>query len=424
MPFAQSVLNLASEVSMKISELDNGAQLLLEKFLSADAKFEDINKDIKILTEAKNRHTQIMHSVEVINDNINNIDEKQAKMRLDLEKLGTSVDCHNEKIISLEDMNIIQAEKAKFLESLNERVSKFDEMRQQSEVRAKEEMETKDEKFSKQLTDLRAKFNENADAINTIMPRMDNIEIKLNENMETVSEKIRNASKETNVVINKINEEFKASTLSTDEKIISIKTNFESLQSEFDAGLNDHDQKLNKLLTATEEHSNFFSTITTNISNIENTMSSYDSKQKAVTENLLVTSEAQLTEFRNKFDSRISEIMRRMDDHSDKFDQNELNLVDLKRKLDENYLHTQRDLEELRKKCGNDKEFVVMKINETKETVESVFNSLEEKIELLETTQIKEVIFSSIRCFLMSNWCVLSLAFKGLTRWFRYSVIL
>merc|ERR1712038_644364 len=123
---------------------------------------------------------------------------------------------------------------------------------------------------------------------------------------------------------------------------------------------------------------------------IENTMSSYDSKQKAVTENLLVTSEAQLTESRNKFVSRISEIMRRMDDHSDKFDQNELNLVDLKRKLDENYLHTQRDLEELRKKCGNDKEFVVMKINETKETVESVFNSLEEKIELLETTQIKE----------------------------------
>ena len=257
-------------------------------------------------------------------------------------------------------------------------------------------METKYEKFSKQLTDLRSKFNENADAINTIMPRMDNIEIKLNENMETVSEKIRNASKENNVVINKTNEEFKAATLSTDEKIISIKTNFESLQSEFDAGLNDHDQKLNKLLTATEEHSNFFSTITTNISNIENTMSSYDSKQKAVTENLLVTSEAQLTEFRNKFDSRISEIMRRMDDHSDKFDQNELNLVDLKRKLDENYLHTQRDLEDLRKKCGNDKEFVVMKINETKETVESVFNSLEEKIELLETTQIKEVIFSSI----------------------------
>merc|ERR1719325_162701 len=100
-------------------------------------------------------------------------------------------------------------------------------MRQQSEVRAKEEMETKDEKFSKELTDLKAKFNENADAINTIMPRMDNIEIKLTENMETVSEKIRNASKETNVVINKLSEEFKASTLSTDEKIISIKTNIE-----------------------------------------------------------------------------------------------------------------------------------------------------------------------------------------------------
>merc|ERR1712227_913358 len=68
----------------------------------------------------------------------------------------------------------------------------------------------------------------------------------------------------------------------------------------------------------------------------------------------------------------------------------ELNLVDLKRKFDENYVHTQRDLDEIRKKISNEKDLIVMKIREHKETLESFFTSLEEKIELIETTQIKE----------------------------------
>merc|ERR1712012_1063019 len=42
------------------------------------------------------------------------------------------------------------------------------------------------------------------------------------------------------------------------------------------------------------------------------------------------------------------------------------------------------------KKFGNENELVVMKIKEQKDTLESFFTSLEEKIELIETTQIKE----------------------------------
>ena len=130
-------------------------------------------------------------------------------------------------------------------------------------------------------------------------------------------------------------------------------------------------------------------------------MSSYDSKQKAVTENLLITSEAQLNEFRNKFDSRISEIMRRIDEHSDQFDQSELSLVDMKKVVGENYFHTQRDIEELKKRLGTEQESVVMRISEQRETIESLFNSLQEKIERHEKTQIREVI-KTFQCIYVS----------------------
>jgi len=223
-----------------------------------------------------------------------------------------------------------------------------------------------------------------------LVPRMDKMESDMNKSIESVTEKMRKTSDETNNMFEKMKEDMKASLISTEDKMNLIRNGMQSIQAENDSCFNDHELKLQKILSATEEHSNFFTTITSNIASMENKMSSYDSKQKAVTENLLITSEAQLNEFRNKFDSRITEIMRKVDSHSDQFDQNELNLVDLKRKFDENYVHTQRDLDEIRKKISNEKEVVVMKIREHKESLESFFSSLEEKIELIETTQIKE----------------------------------
>jgi len=180
------------------------------------------------------------------------------------------------------------------------------------------------------------------------------------------------------------------SVVRTEEKIHIVHSNVHSIQSEIESSFNDQEAKLQKMLSVTEDHSNLFTTITSSINNMETKMSSYDSKQKAVTENILITSEAQLTEFRSKFDSRITEIMRRIDEHSDQFDQNELSIVDLKKVVGENYLHTQRDLEELRKRLGNEQESVVMRISEQRETIESLFNSLQEKIERHEKTQIRE----------------------------------
>merc|ERR1712227_233592 len=345
---------------------------------------------IKTLNDASNRHAQIMHSVELLDDKINNIDEKQPKIKAELEKLDVSMLSISQKVVSMEESMMMQVEKSKFVESLNARVTQLDEMRQQSEARAKENSESETLKVSKEMSELRNKMEANSNSIGILVPRMDKIESDMNRSIESVTEKIRQTSDETNNMFVKIREDMKASLISTEDKMNLIRNGMQSIQAENDSCFNDHELKLQKILSATEEHSNFFTTITSNIASMESKMSSYDSKQKAVTENLLITSEAQLNEFRNKFDSRITEIMRKVDSHSDQFDQNELNLVDLKRKFDENYVHTQRDLDEIRKKISNEKDLIVMKIREHKETLESLFTSLEEKIELIETTQIKE----------------------------------
>merc|ERR1712029_242966 len=152
----------------------------------------------------------------------------------------------------------------------------------------------------------------------------------------------------------------------------------------------DHDERLKKLLEANVEQSNFYGVISTNIESMENKMSSYDSKQKAMTENILITNDAQVSELRNKFDVRISEIMKKVDNHSNLLDQGELNLVDMKRKFDEAHLHSQRDLEEIRKKSKDDKETVVFEVETLKERLETFFSSSEEKLEFLDKACIRE----------------------------------
>ena len=377
-------------------DIDDNLSLLSTKIAESDkdfvSRFGDVDKEIKVLNEACNRYVQIMQTVEMLDDKINNLDEKQPKLRSDLQKLEVNVLSNTEKLVSLEELNVVQTEKAEYVETLSARINQIDEMRQQSEVKAQEQLLNKDDQMEKVLEDIRVKISSNIKSIDSLTPRVNTLETRMSQNMEEVSKRIKSASEETSNVLKVIREEQKSSIVSTEEKIQSVKGNVLSLQSELESGFSDHEAKLQKMLSATEEQSNLFTSITTNISNMESKMSSYDSKQKAVTENLLITSEAQLNEFRNKFDSRISEIMRRIDEHSDQFDQSELSLVDMKKVVGENYFHTQRDIEEIRKRLGTEQEAVVMRISEQRETIESLFNSLQEKIERHEKTQIREVI--------------------------------
>jgi len=149
--------------------------------------------------------------------------------------------------------------------------------------------------------------------------------------------------------------------------------------------LDEHEQKLIKVLQSTDEQSGVSSALTTRIESVETKISSYDEKNKTLTENILVTNETQLKDFRNTFDIRIAELCKRSDQHSDQFDQAELKMVDLVKKMNENQHHITRDFEEIRKNISDDKSLLIIQLKEQSEKFESVYNSIDDKVELMET---------------------------------------
>ena len=370
----------------------DGLQKQLKDFEAAQKAAKDtLEVEIVKLGDVSGRHSQALHTVEMLNDKINNLEEKQPKLKSELDNLQTAIVSHSEKLVQIEEAHSVQVEKSKFIETLDAKITKMDALRQQSEAKAKEENTLNAGKVEKDLVDLRSKINESFKALGVVTPRISDLENNLKATSDSVEDKLKKNVQDTEQNLKKFKEEAQLSFTNLDNQISAIEGKLESCEKDNKNQFNDHEKKLNSILEAHEQHSGILTNMTKTITSIEENLSAYDSKQKAVTENLLVTSEAQLKEFRSKYDSRITDINRRIDEHNDQFDQTELNLVDMKRKFDENNLHTQRDLEDVKKKCCNENELVVMKIKEQKDTLESFFTSLEEKIELIETTQIKEV---------------------------------
>merc|ERR1719270_521074 len=199
---------------------------------SFNVEIEEVNQQIKTLNDASNRHAQIMHSVELLGDKINNIDEKQPKIKAELEKLEASMLSITEKVFSLEESIVIQVEKSKFVESLNARVTQLDEMRQQSEAKSREDSESSNMKLSKEMSDLKNKIETNSSTIGILGPRIDKIEVDMNRSIESVTEKIRQTSDETNNMFEKMREDLKSSLVSTEDKMNLIRNGMQSIQAE------------------------------------------------------------------------------------------------------------------------------------------------------------------------------------------------
>merc|ERR1712227_172116 len=158
----------------------------------------------------------------------------------------------SQKVVSMEESMMMQVEKSKFVESLNARVTQLDEMRQQSEARAKENSESETLKVSKEMSELRNKMEANSNSIGILVPRMDKMESDMNKSIESVTEKIRQTSDETNNMFVKMKEDMKASLISTEDKMNLIRNGMQSIQAENDSCFNDHELKLQKILSATK----------------------------------------------------------------------------------------------------------------------------------------------------------------------------
>merc|ERR1712228_709567 len=117
-------------------------------------KFVDINTDQQqISNELTSIQQNFDSQFQVINDSafIQNEDTFLTKLNIIEEENRNNL----EKIIAMEEVAMIQAEKTKYIESLNTRVNQIDEMRQQSEAKAKEAYDNTASKNAKEIQDLK-----------------------------------------------------------------------------------------------------------------------------------------------------------------------------------------------------------------------------------------------------------------------------
>merc|ERR1719513_239114 len=117
-------------------------------------KFVDINTDQQQISNELNTIQQNYDSqLQYINESafIQNEDSFITKLNIIEEESRNNL----EKIIAMEEVAMIQAEKAKYVESLTSRVNQIDEMRQKSEAKAKEDFDNTVSKNAKEIQDLK-----------------------------------------------------------------------------------------------------------------------------------------------------------------------------------------------------------------------------------------------------------------------------
>merc|ERR1712240_517730 len=150
-----------------------------------------------------------------------------------------------------------------------------------------------------QMEKLEAQMTQNDDRLTTI----ENEQLKLVESLDGSIKEMNSVSQKHELMISE-NLQINSSIEDSDGKLTNLRSSLQTLDNDCKSTFSDHDERLKKLLEANVEQSNFYGVISTNIESMENKMSSYDSKQKAMTENILITNDAQVSELRNKFDVR------------------------------------------------------------------------------------------------------------------------
>merc|ERR1712098_905540 len=118
------------------------------------------------------------------------INENESSLMSKLNDIDEENKRNLEKIIAMEELAMLQSEKAKYIETLTSRVNQIDEMRQMSEAKAKEDFDKTVSRNAKGIEDLK----------NSLELTMTKIETHLKEENITLKEENTNI----NILVKKL----------------------------------------------------------------------------------------------------------------------------------------------------------------------------------------------------------------------------
>jgi len=438
--------------SLQLENMDAGNQQLVEKLRNTennlvlikkeadglgkegDAQHKRISElekneitnssDIKTLMETSSRYLQHIQDLEILNDKVNNMDDTHSRTesRLRTELIGSMTlnaediknfcisninkteqsilekitilkdecDEMSEKVVAIQDFAALQEQKAHFVETLSSRVNQMDEMRQQSEAKVKQEFDEKDQRNASEIQELKHHLQI---ALSDLEKQMKTDTRLLKAETTELRKNGSNLLERLAVYEDNIDKRINTNIMPKIEHLDILITDFgkevNKLRNENSAEFNSQGQKIISLFTAKEEHSSILERHSSNISTIESKIITYDHKQKAIAESLLITSEGQFTEMKNRFDAKIAELISITNDQGSMLGHHDNRLAEISeqsRKLEKELQYTNQEVEELKRQGGEDRGLVVMRFKETNDTLESFFRSLE----TLKSTQSQE----------------------------------
>jgi len=278
-------------------------------------------------------------------------------------------------------------------------VNKMDEIRQQSEATSKKEVEDRAAQNTSEINELRRTHEIALAELEKYIKqechslKTDSIDLRMKGDAlkETLSTYEDTINKRINTdVMNKIDH--------LDTLVAEFERNVNSLRSETVSKISSHEEKIINLSSSTEEHHNVLKEHLSSVSTLETRIVSLDQRQKAMAENLLITSEGQLEAMKNQFEGRIEQLVTTTNDQGEVLQQHEEALTqfdDQNRRTNEDLARTFKELEELRIQKEESRGLVVMKFKETNSMVQETRESLESYFKCLETVQSTQTLEST-----------------------------
>merc|ERR1719334_2441836 len=231
---------------------------------------------------------------------------------------------------------------------LDENIKESETLRQKGDA-LKNTLADYEDIIDKRINELQKEANTSTKLLADIEPKFKNFNKSLlemdNRSKEYIQETRVELSNETKQLIDLMRREVDNAFVANVEKIAEFEQAVQNLRADNELAFSEKERQILSLISTTQ---NF----TANLTEIETKIQSYDQKQKAIVENLLITSEAQMNEIRNKYDSRIAELITRYENYNDKLESTEIKIADMNvhsNKMEEDLFHSQRDIEELKR---------------------------------------------------------------------------
>merc|ERR1712141_785794 len=129
--------------------------------MSQMANFKkDLQEDLDNVKEAsKAKDATHQNQIDLLKNQLNDLQVKD-------EDFNDRINNNLEKIVNLEENSVMQEQKARYVEALNERVQAMDEAKQQSEAKTKEEVEEKLKTNQESLDSLKKEIENNLQKLN------------------------------------------------------------------------------------------------------------------------------------------------------------------------------------------------------------------------------------------------------------------